>query len=507
LSSVAKNSFWLFFSYLFYQFFVFLQLKILTNWISASNLGEYFTILALSSILSIFCQLGLPFVLVRFVAKYRAWQEKERTQNLIYFSWGISFCMGIIIFMVLLVKGENLLNLLYAHPPSLKLLVWGFLLNLVLSLKALSFSVFWGWQRMEVTAWADGATAFLVALGLFLFRMNLDIILIIKINLLVNLFFTLIISFYLLKCLNQIPSSQNQGLPLFSDIKSFWSMALLTGFLSIGLNYADQILISLLLPFSAVSFFYLAVRVIYFSRHLLSIPLQALSPEITQKWELEEKGKVVEKLNNFNQLLFISGVFLASLSIGLSRPIILFISFSEFIPSIPLLIILSLALPGIAIFSPLTYFFRAIGQIKFSFFSDLIWLLGYLSLGYILIKFFGLVGMVWAQVLITILLAILNWVIVKRKIKVGLKIEKLYLVLISGILTALPLFFLEKFLVLPNFLELILGGLMGYLIFDFALIKMKIISYQAKEIIGESIKNLLAKKLILNLIFWPEKIF
>ncbi|MCJ7509214.1 MAG: lipopolysaccharide biosynthesis protein [candidate division Zixibacteria bacterium] len=498
---MAKNSLILFGFFLLQQFLVLIQLKILTNWLNKEYLGEYFTLLAIAAILSIFMQLGLPLVITRFIAKYEALSKSLRSKRLVLFSWMVVLFSGIVFLFLTILFSSKVLNLIYKVPPSSYLLTWAILLNVVISFKAITYSAFYGLQKMEFPAIAEGSIALTVVFLLFLFRFQLSILNVFQINIFANLALSILFSLFLIFSLKKKSEDISQEKGLLADIRTFWLGAALTSFLSIALNYADQILISLVLSFSSVAIFYLAVKVVYLSRHIIAIPLDALSPEITGKWELNQKENLQENLRFFAKMIFILAVLLATVTLALAQPIIYLISNQQFKESILLLYILVLALPLIAIFSPINYFLRAIGKINYSLLADFIWLFGYLICGFLFLKLKGLFGLAGAFFVVSLFLAIFNYQRVKRFI--FWKIEKMFSILLCGLIVTSVTLILTKILLIPNIPKLLIGlgiALVGY---NLLIVRGKVISRDDRQRLLNLTSNQSLRKLILLLLTWP----
>ena len=148
LSRVAKNSLILLIFFFLHQLFILIQLKILTNWLNKEQLGEYFTLLAIAAILSIFVQLGLPFVVSRFIAKYKALSQNLIAKRLVFFSWLVVLSSGIVLLVLGLLFSKKALTLIYTAPPSSHLLIWAIILNIIISFKAITYSAFYGLQKI-----------------------------------------------------------------------------------------------------------------------------------------------------------------------------------------------------------------------------------------------------------------------------------------------------------------------------------------------------------------------
>lgn len=497
---MAKNSLILLVFLFLHQLLVLIQLKILTNWLGKNQLGQYFTLLAIAAIISIFIQLGLPFVASRFIAKYKALSQNLTAKKLVFFSWIVILFSGAALLLLNFLFSKKVLGTIYAIPPSSYLLTWAIVLNIVISFKAITYSSFYGLQKMEFPAITETLIALGIGLLLFLFRFELSVLKVLQINFLVNLIFSVFLSLFLILTLKG-NSEKTPKINLLGDIKSFWLGAVATSFLSIALSYTDQILISMLLSYSSVAIFFLASKTISLSRQIIAIPLDAFSPEITRKWELNLKQNLEENLRFFTKTIFILAVFLATLTFSLAGPIIYIISSREFGESIAVLMILSLALPLITIFSPINYFFRAIGKIGYSLLVDFIWLFGYLICGFLLLRWKGLFGLAIAFVLVSLFLAIFNLGRVRKFIL--WKIEKPVSVLLCGLTVTLIVSILTRVLPIASIPKLLIGITLVFALYNAFLVRWNILTTEDKQWLLNLTSNQYLKKAIAFGLAWP----
>jgi len=500
LSRVAKNSLILLIFLFLHQLLVLFQLKILTNWLGKDLLGQYFTLLAIAAIISIFIQLGLPFVASRFVAKYRALSQNLTARKLVFFSWTIILSSGVVLLALSLLFSRKVLLAIYSIPPSNHLLTWAIVLNIVISLKAVTYSSFYGLQKMEFPALIETLIALGIAVLLFLSRFELSVIKVLQINLSVNLAFSVLLSLFLIFMLRQDPKKAEKT-NFLGDIKSFWLGAVATSFLGIALSYTDQILISMFLSYSSVAVFFLASKTISLSRQVMAIPLDAFSPEITRKWELNLKNELELNLTFFAKAMFILAVFLATLTFSLAGPIIYTLSNREFGQSISVLMILSLALPLITIFSPINYFFRAIGKIGYSLLVDFIWLFGYSICGFLLLRWKGLSGLAIAFILVSLFLAVFNLRRVRRFIR--WKVEKFVSTLLCGLAVTSVVSILMKVLPIANIPKLLIGMILAILLYNIFLIRWNILTTEDKRWLLNLTSNQYLRKAITFGLAWP----
>src|SRR5512139_3199819 len=96
----------------------FLQIKLLTRYLTQSALGEYSATYAIGAIVSVVAALGLPTVVLRYTAKYDALGAFARIRRLLTLAWGLTLVLAVVLLVVVARLAPVVLPRLYTAPPA-----------------------------------------------------------------------------------------------------------------------------------------------------------------------------------------------------------------------------------------------------------------------------------------------------------------------------------------------------------------------------------------------------
>jgi O-antigen/teichoic acid export membrane protein len=380
--------------------FVFLQVKLLTHWLTPAEFGLYSSIFALGALLGSLAELGFSVVLVRYGAKFDAENRLGALRRLLHVAIGLWAVTGLLLGGLLFLLAGPVAEALRRPEVTAGLLVLGFFSVLSFSFRSFSSAAFQGERRMSPAllielVYMAGVTATYVVLG---DRLSV-----------VSVFWTFLgwgvvvglgglLAFDLMAARDRSFDTGTVAVRgLLSEIRSFWGGALVTTALAIAFENADRIVLAALLPFEAVAVYHLAGRINLFTRKILFIPQQVTKPELAFKWERGAVEPLRQDLLLFSKLEWAVGVLLGVLVVIGARPGILLASDARYLSAEPVLVAMAGALPILSLAAPLTTFLRASGRIWISVRSDTIWLLSSLALGILFLRFWGVPGFAMGQ--------------------------------------------------------------------------------------------------------------
>src|SRR4029450_5255312 len=130
----------------------FVQIKLLTHFLSQDALGEYSAAFAIGALVSVLAQIGLPVVVLRFTPKHDALHSPERIRSFFFFAFTLAAVLSVVILVLVHLAAPAILPRFYDHPPSaagvgLATGVW-----LATVLRQVTYSVFDGRRRMRIPA-------------------------------------------------------------------------------------------------------------------------------------------------------------------------------------------------------------------------------------------------------------------------------------------------------------------------------------------------------------------
>ena len=417
MSRIRANTLALTTSFFVTAFLAFIQVKIVTNYLDKDSVGVWSALIAVGAVLTAFSQLGLPFVLVRYGAKFDAEGRLGRLQRLWWFSVIVHIPAMAAMVVLLLFAGPTLSRLLGEGEVDRWLLILGYLASASGSLRAFNNASFRGLRRMTALAVIEIAFAAMVTMAYFLLRDRLTVSLVLVIALVASVFWALVGTVHLLRIARPYVKATDPEVlraPVVPEIKAYWQGAAATGIFLVAIEQLDKPLLAGLVSFDQLAVFYVAARLALFARRLMYVPFQVMNPEITHKWESRRRNELRADMELFTKLALGLGLTLMVFLGVFARPLILLISTPEFLSGAPVLWVFLGVLPLICLHQPMVMFLRATGHVWHAFVGDSAWLLTYLGLGALLIRPLGLPGFVAGQIAASSLILVYNLAVFHR---------------------------------------------------------------------------------------------
>jgi O-antigen/teichoic acid export membrane protein len=417
VSRIRANTLALTTSFFVTAFLAFIQVKIVTNYLDKDAVGVWSALVAVGAVLTAFSQLGLPFVLVRYGAKFDAEGRLGRLQRLWWFAVIVHLPAMAAMVLLLVVAGPALSRVLGEGEVDRWLLILGYLAAASGSLRAFNNASFRGLRRMTAVAVIEIAFAAMVTAAYFILRDRLTVSLVLVIALASSVLWSLVGVVHLLRIARphvQALPPEDRRRPVLPEIKAYWQGAAATGIFLVAIEQLDKPLLAGLVSFEQLAVFYVAARLALFARRLLYVPFQVMNPEITHKWEGRRRDELRADMELFTKLALGLGLSLLVFLGVFARPLILLISTPDFLSGAPVLWVFLGVLPLICLHQPMVMFLRATGHVWHAFVGDSAWLLTYLGLGALLVRPLGLPGFVAGQIVASSLILVYNLIVFHR---------------------------------------------------------------------------------------------
>jgi O-antigen/teichoic acid export membrane protein len=412
MSRIRANTVALAISFFTTALFSFLQIKIITNALDQTSVGVWSAIVAVGALLASFSELGLPWVLVRYGAKFDA--EHRLPRLFLLWKFGIRV-YGIALVMVvgiLLVAGPWIATLLGGAQVDRWSLILGYLAVASGSLRAFNNASFRGLRRMRVIAVTEILYSLTVTGGLLLLRHHLDVRLALVVGLASGVLWAGVGLSLLLNHLRRVGEMASPEIladPIFPEIRGYWQGAALSGIFLVAIEQLDKPVLATLIAFQQVALFHVASRLALFARRLVYVPFQVMNPEVTHKWEGGRRDELTVDMELFIKLALGLGLIMVVFLAVFARPLLLLVSTRKFLAGAPVLWTFTAVLPLLCLYQPLVMFLRATGKVWYAFVGDAGWLALYLGIGALLVFPFGLPGFVAGQVVASII--VFFWVL------------------------------------------------------------------------------------------------
>jgi len=377
----------------------FVQVKVLTTYLTDSGFGTWITVGGIGALLGTLTELGLPQVIVRFGAKYDAQDRLPRLRRLVWFSLRVHVVCWVVMVLLILVAGGIPGDLLGKPDLSRRLLLVGYLALASGTPRAINNGVFRSLRSMPYVAGLEILFSFLVAVGYYGLRDRLTVELTFEIFIACSLFVAVLGFAVLFRLLSRLTIGPDPAPheSVAREVRAYWQGAAAAGVFLVAIEFLDKPLLAALVTFQQVGLFGVASRLSLFARRLLYVPMQVLNPEITHKWEGGRREELARDMRLFIKLELGLGILLLVPLAVLARPVILLVSTPEYLPAAHVLWMFLLVLPLLCLHQPMVLFLRAVGSVWAAFAADASWLTVYLGVGGALVGPFGLPGFVAAQ--------------------------------------------------------------------------------------------------------------
>ncbi|HET9232791.1 MAG TPA: lipopolysaccharide biosynthesis protein, partial [Candidatus Eisenbacteria bacterium] len=411
MSRIRANVVALGISFFTTAFFSFLQIKIITNALDQTSVGVWSAVVAVGSLLATLSELGLPWVMVRYGAKFDA--EKRLPRLFLLWKFAVRvYAVGLAgVIGILLVAGPLIATLLGGAQVDRWSLIIGYLAVASGSLRAFNNASFRGLRRMRIIAVTEILFSLTVTIGLILLQPRLTVRLALVVGLISGLIWAGVGLVYLLAQLRKVSAgAPPDPAPVFPEIRSYWQGAAVSAIFLVAIEQLDKPVLATLVAFQQVALFHVASRLALFARRLVYVPFQAMNPEITHKWESGRRDELTGDMELFTKLALALGLSMVVFLAVFAKPLLLLVSTREFLAGAPVLWIFTAVLPLLCLYQPLVMFLRATGKVWHAFVGDAGWLLTYLGAGALLVRPFGLPGFVSGQIVASIL--VFSWVLI-----------------------------------------------------------------------------------------------
>ncbi|MCX6740032.1 MAG: flippase [Candidatus Parcubacteria bacterium] len=322
--SIAKNTTWLTGAYIFQKIFAFIYFTLVARFIGANDIGVYTFAISLTTIFSVFIDMGLSSVLIREAAKFKD-KANEYLNNIITVKIVLAILSYLGVAVVINLLGKPQLSQVMVYLAGLVMILDSFTLAF--------FAVFRAYQNLKYEAIGIAINQ-IVILGVGLAGIYLKFPLyILVLALLAGSTFNFLYSLILLK------------VKLKFNFKLLWDKSILRTLFKIALpfalagifvrvySYIDQILLSVLIGDQALGWYSVPYKITYAFQFVPAAFSAAIYPAMSDCF-LNNKEKLRLIFDKSMYLLIILSVPSAIGIACLADKIILSLYTAEFIPSI-----------------------------------------------------------------------------------------------------------------------------------------------------------------------------
>ncbi len=367
------------FSYFVVFVSLFLQLKILTNFLSLHEFGRYVSIIGTTMFISSFTSLGTPSVFSYFIPVFESAEEIEKRDILIMYGVFLAFAFYLIIACIvfnffLKPRGINPFLFLLYSPY----LLWSYFMTVLISMRR----IIWA-STINIIS----SLTFLASL--YIFRKHLNINIIFLIYFIVYLF--PIFLFFLLTKIRPF-FSKDKFVLLFLQIRSFWKYAFSISLIAPFYTGFDRMILPLFVPYSEIAYLGAARRIDTVIRQILNT--------IDKVWLPHATYRSKQSKNTFFFWYYIGYILIAffylMVILSWGKEIISLLTQKGYTASVVLIKWLAVSTFLIAFYAPVLNLLHSRGNIKITLCSNVVWVFLYLVFFFFLAPFYGIKGAVWA---------------------------------------------------------------------------------------------------------------
>jgi O-antigen/teichoic acid export membrane protein len=419
----------------------FVQIKVLSNFLSADDFGLFASLRGLSLLLSLLAAHGLPQLLVRFLPVHEATRDRTGAMRLVGVSFASAGALLLLLLLTAFVLRGGLLAFVDSSRITGELALWFAIATAGVLFRQVLYAGLQGLRRMIPLVSIDLAALTAALACMVYFRDALSIELLFRILGTVDM----IVIAAALPWFFQLIAARGGSAAASSPIsyRRYLPSAVGISLVAAAFTDVDRFLIALVLPVELIALFHIGARVTRSTNRFLAVPTVAIQPEIA-RLHAERRLEDIESATRIFLKINVLVAVLAGFTIAIfARDIVVLVASARYGSAAPLIALLSACIPLTSATAPLTTAMKATDRVRGAFRADLAWAGAYVVLAVVLGATLGLIGIGLAnlfacllQLAVAIRLSDLQGggrmvVVLFRKIVVALAIAQLPLVAAS----------------------------------------------------------------------------
>jgi len=444
---------------------------ILARNLTKAEYGLFYAILGFFAFLAIFRSLGTNETLVHFIPKYTAQKSNKKIKSAVSMVFLFQMILGLAIAIALIIFSKALANNYFKDPSVSGLIVLYAVAYVIMGLIELIKSINLGYQKPHVSASFDASRfVFIILVVIILFaRQMLTVKALIILWFVSYLLFFLIYYFMLKKSFQTMLKTKFKYFgSVFKDIKSYAIPVMLSAGATFILARTDVFLLTWLKNVNEVALY----EVVAPSANLLPFifgPIILLLFPLVSKYFFEKKyesiGKIMNLIYNFGLFVMLPAVIVVLLYPDIIISVIFSTKYIEVVLGLQILI--------------LGKFFYSLNQINFNLLSGMglikkrMWILYVAAilnivLDIIFIPMYGYLGAIAVTAFCYLLMCVLSFVTSTtylKKFNLSIRLENWYKIFLSLVIFVSLIFLLQKVLILPTYLEIILTLVIAFTVY------------------------------------------
>ena len=399
-SKIVENTVSLAASNLSSLFFTVIQLGVLSRFLGSERFGLFVSLRGLALLIGTFTLVGLPQVLIRFFPSYQQRSRRSTAVLLFLASTAVIAILGAVAYRGADVWVRVVPEQMRSYLLDSDFTKWVILVSVSIACKMLLYGAFSGLREMRMQLVLE-----------FLYSISLTLFIVIRRDLLgVAMLFEAIALFnaavfiiglpllaYTLYRLIPSESAGGESDVYLPPLVPYWCGSIVLSLVALAFTDVDRFVMAIALPVSAISLFHIASRINFILKRFLAIPILAAQPEITRVYEEGRSSILAGKIRLFIKVTLVSSFFLIGLFAVVGRDVILLLSGEEFLDAYPLMLLLLPTIPIAVVSGPLLVTMRSLHYMKWAIFCDLVWMVVYFGLFFLIVRGLGVASMAVAQ--------------------------------------------------------------------------------------------------------------
>lgn len=381
----------------------FIQIKLLSNFLSAEDFGLFASLRGLSLLLSLLAANGLPQLLVRYMPAHEATGDRRRAFRLGVVSFVVAGALLLLLSLLVYFLRNEILVFIDSSALTGGLALWFAVATFGVLFRQILYSGLQGLRRMTAQVSIELVSLAAVLACMFHFRETLSITLLFRILGTVDMAVLAVGVPLFFRRLARSGGERPMALTSRVAYRDYLPSAIGIGLVGTAFTDVDRFLIAQILPLELIALFHVGARITRSTNRLLAVSVLAIQPELTRLLA-EAKTGAIEPLIRIFLKVNVSVATLVGFAIAVfARDMLLVVASANYVSAVPLLVLLGAGVPLTSATAPLTTVMKATDRVGGALRVDLAWAAAYITLVLLLGNAMGLTGIGLANVVACLL--------------------------------------------------------------------------------------------------------
>ncbi len=380
------------------------QIKLLANFLTRGDFGLFASLRGFSLLIAMLAANGLPQLLIRFIPVHETNKERREALRLAVNCVGGATLLLVAIVAVVQILRRWAFGFVPPDVLSPDFYMWFYATTLGVMLKLILYGGLNGLRRLSIQVFLETLSLAAILAWIIVARETLTIAGLFRILGVVNLA-TVVVGlplFFVDLARTTTPVGEGRSRDSRGHVHGYraylwWAIGL--SLVALAFTDVDRYLLAQVISLELLALFHIGARIARLANRLLGVANLAFQPEVTRLDTEGRDDRVLQSTMIFLKFNTTIAMLMAAAIAVFAREIIVIVSSRDYMPAVPLLIILALSLPLTTMTAPITSVMKAIDQVREALYCDLLWAAAYVVLIFVLAPAVGLVGIGFAQLI------------------------------------------------------------------------------------------------------------